>query len=69
MRDGLTAAGLCLTLVGALILAVRDLGWFRSYFRSLTWQDVADGLPHREARLGFPLIALGTVLQLVALLL
>jgi hypothetical protein len=67
MRDGLTALGLVLTLLGALILSVRDLGFARRLFRSLTWQDVTEGLPHREARVGFPLIALGTLLQLIAL--
>jgi hypothetical protein len=67
MRDGLTAAGLVLTLAGAVVLASRDLGFFRRWFRPPDWQEVIDGLPRRETKLGFPLIAAGTLLQLVAL--
>jgi hypothetical protein len=67
MRDGLTAAGLVLTLAGALVLAARDLG-FRRRFRPPTFRDLTEGLPRREAKVGFPLIAVGTLLQLLALL-
>lgn len=53
--------GLGLTLLGALVLSWSDL----TGRRRVTWNDLGKGLPRREAWLGFPLIALGTVAQIV----
>jgi hypothetical protein len=54
--------GLGLTLLGALVLSWSDLRGGRR----VTWDDAAKGFPRREAWLGFPLIVIGTALQLVA---
>jgi hypothetical protein len=50
-----------LTILGALVLALRDL----RRPREATYDDVLRGFPRREAWIGFPLIALGSVLQIV----
>ena len=60
----LTITGLALTVLGALVLAWRDLRGVRG--RVVTYGDVKAGLPRREAWVGFPLIALGSLLQIVA---
>jgi hypothetical protein len=60
-------AGLLTTLAGACVLSLRDLGGGRGFAKP-TWGAVVEGLPRREATLGFPLIALGTVLQIMGLL-
>jgi hypothetical protein len=57
--------GLVLTLVGAAVLSYRD---FRPR-QNLTYEDNRLGFPRREAWLGFPLIVLGSVLQIVGVLL
>ena len=54
--------GLALTLLGALILSWSDLAGHRK----VVWDNLAKGLPRREALLGFPLIAIGTIVQMVA---
>jgi hypothetical protein len=57
----LTVVGLTLTLVGSAILSIRDLhGGGR-----VTVGDMSLGFPRREARVGFPLIAVGSALQIV----
>ena len=58
----LSIAGLALTLAGAAILAWRDLRGGRIG----TFDDVLHGFPRLEARIGFPLIAVGSALQIVA---
>jgi hypothetical protein len=68
MAKAVTALGLLLTFVGALVLSWRDLGGKTGIPRP-SYQDVLDGMPRREAKLGFPLIALGTLLQGVGLFL
>jgi hypothetical protein len=58
----LAIVGLGLTLVGALVLAWRDLTAKR-----LTW-DTLNSEPSKRRRLawiGFPLIAIGSVIQIV----
>jgi hypothetical protein len=59
----LTIAGLALTVAGALILSWRDLSSGRG-MRPPTWADAKDGFPRREALVGFPLIVLGSLLQI-----
>ena len=49
-----------MTILGALVLAFRDLRP-----RERTYNELALGFPRREAWLGFPLIALGSGLQIV----
>ena len=68
MGDWVTGAGLVLTLLGALILSARDLNLGR-YVRAPkpSYETLKEGFPRREAKWGFPLIALGTILQLVGL--
>jgi hypothetical protein len=56
----LTIAGLTLTLAGAAILSLTDL---RGHRRT-TWDDVYHGIPRRETRIAFPLIAIGSALQI-----
>jgi hypothetical protein len=56
----LTIAGLTLTLAGAAILSITDL---RGQRRT-TWDDVYRGIPRLEARIAFPLIAVGSALQI-----
>jgi len=58
----LLIVGLALTLVGALALAWRDLTAKR-----LTWDtlNTEPGSRRRLAWIGFPLIAAGTVIQIV----
>jgi hypothetical protein len=56
----LTIAGLALTLVGAAVLSITDIRGRRR----LTWDDLAKGAPRIEARFGFPLIAVGSALQI-----
>lgn len=53
--------GLALTILGALVLALRDL----RRPREATYDDVLHGFPRREAWIGFPLIAAGSALQIV----
>lgn len=65
--DTLTGLGLALTLAGALVLSLRDLTGGR-VFRQVTYADLIKGLPRAEVRIGFPLIAIGTALQLAALI-
>lgn len=61
--DWLTVAGLALEVAGALVLAWRDFRPGR-----VTYADNARGFPRtREAQIGFPLIALGALLQIVAI--
>lgn len=64
----LTGIGLVPTLLGALVLNARDLN-LGCAVRAPEPSYEADeaGFPRREAKLGFPLIALGTILQLVGL--
>jgi hypothetical protein len=57
----LTIVGVVLTVLGALVLAFRDL----RRPRPATYQDVFEGFPRREAWIGLPLIALGSGLQIV----
>jgi hypothetical protein len=57
----MTVAGLALTLVGATILSWYDVRGGRN----VTFADEKVGFPRPEARLGFPLIALGSLLQIV----
>jgi hypothetical protein len=65
MSKTLTAAGLLLTLIGAGVLSWRDLGG--PGFAKPDYRALLGGFRRREAWLGFPLIALGTILQLVGL--
>jgi uncharacterized membrane protein len=61
----LMIVGLVLTLFGALVLAWRDLRGGRG--PKATYDDVLHGMPRtRQAWIGFPLIALGTLLQVIA---
>lgn len=60
----LTIAGLALILVGATILSFTDLRGRRR----ATWDDVGKGLPRLEARIGFPLIALGSALEIAGVI-
>lgn len=60
----LSIIGLALTVLGALVLAYRDLRPRRQ-----TWDSAAVGFPRREAWIGFPLIALGSGLQIVGVVL
>lgn len=60
----LSVAGLTLTLVGAAILSLRDLRGGRP----TTWNEAARGFPRVEARLGFPLIAIGSALQIIGVI-
>jgi propanediol dehydratase large subunit len=55
-----SVVGLAVTIVGALVLAWRDLRPRRT-----PWDQAAVGNPRREAWVGFPLIALGSGLQIV----
>jgi hypothetical protein len=57
----LLITGLAFTLIGALVLAWFDLRGGRQ----ITWGEAARGTPRRrEARIGFPLIAFGSILQI-----
>jgi uncharacterized membrane protein len=66
----LMIAGLVLTLLGALVLAWRDLrggAGKKGTGKKVVWDDLPKGIPRtREAWIGFPLIALGTLLQIIA---
>jgi len=58
----LAIVGLALTLIGALVLAWRDLT-----AKKLTW-DTLNSEPGKRRRLawvGFPLIAVGSIIQIV----
>lgn len=66
MSRGLNIAGLALTAIGATVLVLRDLTRGRGFKRPV-WDDVALGMPRPEAKIGFPLIVAGTVLQIIAL--
>jgi hypothetical protein len=56
----LLITGLAFTLAGALVLAWFDLRGGAK----VTWDDAAHGMPRRrEAQIGFPLIAIGSALQ------
>lgn len=62
MEKTFAIAGLALTLTGALLLAWRDLT-----AKKLTW-DTLNSEPGARRRLtwvGFPLIAVGTMIQIV----
>jgi hypothetical protein len=59
----LMVVGLALTLAGALILAWRDM---RRGSDDESYERLLHGFPRTEARLGFPLIAAGSALQIVA---
>jgi hypothetical protein len=63
----LTVAGLALTLVGAAILSWGDLRG-RS-ITNPTWDDLKRGLPRGEAKFGFPLIVVGSALQICGVVL
>jgi len=55
---------LSLTVCGSLVLSWRDL---RGGGQQATWEEVGRGLPRTcAAWVGFPVIATGTVLQIVA---
>ena len=62
MEKTLLIVGLTLTLLGALVLAWRDLT-----AKKLTWDTLNSepGARRRLAWVGFPLIAAGTVIQIV----
>lgn len=63
MEKTLAIVGLALTLVGALVLAWRDLT-----AKKLTW-DTLNSEPGERRRLawvGFPLIAVGSIIQIIA---
>lgn len=66
MSRGLSIAGLALTALGATVLVLRDLTRGRG-FKPPVWNDVAAGMPRPEAKIGFPLIVAGTLLQIVSL--
>ncbi|HET8893562.1 MAG TPA: hypothetical protein VFM96_05655 [Gaiellaceae bacterium] len=57
----LTVTGLALTLVGAAILSLRDLRGGAP----VTVGELNLGFPRREARIGFPLIVVGSALQII----
>lgn len=65
MSRALAIVGLALTLVGAAVLSLRDLRRGRG-MKKPTWEDLEHGLPRREAIIGFPLIALGSALQIAS---
>ena len=60
MSKTLSILGLALTILGALVLALRDLRP-----REVNYDGVLQGFPRREAWIGFPLIAIGSALQIV----
>lgn len=64
MSEALTIGGLSVTAAGALILVMRDLTRGRG-FKTPVWDDVAAGMPRPEAKFGFSLILVGTVLQII----
>jgi hypothetical protein len=57
--QALSITGLALTLAGALVLAYRDL-----HPRERTYGEALYGFGRREAWIGFPLIAAGSLLQI-----
>lgn len=57
----ISVVGLSLTILGALVLAFRDL----RRQRERSYNDVLHGFPRRETWIGFPLIALGSAAQIV----
>jgi hypothetical protein len=59
--------GLCLTIFGALVLSFRDLRGRRG--RPATYGDVYSGFRRKEAWIGFPLIVLGSGLQVLGVVL
>jgi hypothetical protein len=59
----LLITGLALTLAGALILSWRDLRRGRG-MKQPPWDDASRGFPRTEAKIGFPLIAVGSALQI-----
>jgi hypothetical protein len=63
----LTIVGLAMTLFGAAILSLTDLRGRSA--RKPTWDDLGKGLSRSEARFAFPLIAVGSALQIVGVLL
>lgn len=56
----LLITGLALTLAGALVLAYRDL-----HPKERTYAENLFGFPRREVWVGFPLIAVGSALQIL----
>lgn len=56
--------GLALTLAGAAILSWTDIRGGRK----LTYNDLNKGIPRLEARIGFPLIAAGSALQIAGVI-
>lgn len=65
MARALAIAGLALTFLGALVLAWRDLRRGRG-IKPPTFGDLKLGLPRPEPSVGFPLILVGTALQIAS---
>lgn len=62
MDKTLAIVGLALTLIGALVLAWRDLT-----AKKLTWDILSSepGIRRKLAWIGFPLIAVGSIIQII----